>query len=103
MDMLVLMEKAEFILTDSGGLQEEATAPSIRKPVILLRTSTERPEAVQAGFTVLVSLIRERILAAADALLNEFPPLPNSSPFGDGHASQRIARNITSELPSISA
>jgi UDP-N-acetylglucosamine 2-epimerase (non-hydrolysing) len=48
------MKKREIILTDSGGIQEEATAPQIRKPFLVLRTSTERPEAVEAGFAKIV-------------------------------------------------
>ncbi|MEM2420129.1 MAG: UDP-N-acetylglucosamine 2-epimerase, partial [Candidatus Bathyarchaeia archaeon] len=51
LDFLMLMKKSEIILTDSGGVQEEATAPQIRKRVLVLRLTTERPEAVEAGFS----------------------------------------------------
>ena len=50
LDFLVLMKNCKLIITDSGGIQEEATAPAIRKPVLVMRLSTERPEAVEAGF-----------------------------------------------------
>jgi len=89
-DTLVLMKNCKFILTDSGGLQEEATVPLIRKPVILLRSSTERPEAVKAGFTRVVGVSEERVLDAITALLDDPPSLPNFSPFGDGKSAERI-------------
>lgn len=57
-DFLVLMKNCEMIITDSGGMQEEATAPPIRKPVLVIRLSTERPEAVEAGFAKLVGVKR---------------------------------------------
>jgi UDP-N-acetylglucosamine 2-epimerase (non-hydrolysing) len=56
LDFLVLMSKCEMIITDSGGIQEEATAPCIRKPVLVMRLSTERPEAVAAGFAEVVGV-----------------------------------------------
>ena len=97
-DTLVLMKNAEFVLTDSGGLQEEATVPSIRKPVILLRSSTERPEAVDAGFTKMVGVSKEGALNAVKALLKNPPSLPASSPYGDGKAAERIVNAVIDEL-----
>ncbi len=62
-DFLLLMKHCEMVITDSGGLQEEATAPLIRKPVLVLRLSTERPEAVDAGFAKVVGVEKHGIVA----------------------------------------
>jgi len=93
-DFLVLMKNCRIILTDSGGLQEEATAPCIRKPVLLLRLSTERPEAVEAGFVKVVGVKKNYILKALNDSLNEPLSFPWSSPFGDGKASEKIVKII---------
>lgn len=89
-----LAQRAEFVITDSGGLQEEA--PSLGKPVLVLREVTERPEAVQAGTVRVVGTDRERILAAAERLLTdrvEYDRMARAvNPYGDGHAAQRIVR-----------
>lgn len=97
-DTLVLMKNAEFVLTDSGGLQEEATVPLIRKSVILLRSSTERPEAVDAGFVKMVGVSKEGALNAVNMLLKNPPLLPASSPYGDGKAAERIINAVLDEL-----
>jgi UDP-N-acetylglucosamine 2-epimerase (non-hydrolysing) len=79
-------------LTDSGGLQEEA--PSLGKPVLVLRETTERPEAVEAGTAKLVGTNSQNILAEASKLLNSknaYKKMANAiNPFGDGKASDRI-------------
>ncbi len=87
-DFLTAMKGCEFILTDSGGVQEEATHPRMRKPVIVARLSTERPEAVDAGFASVVGFDLDRIAKA----IKEIDPaaLPRKSPFGDGRAATRI-------------
>jgi UDP-N-acetylglucosamine 2-epimerase (non-hydrolysing) len=97
-DTLVLMKRCKFILTDSGGLQEEATVPSIRKPVVLVRLSTERPEGVDAGFTTVAGVSRENILTAIENLLRNPPQLAGLSPFGDGKAADRIVHTIMDNL-----
>ena len=89
-DNLVLMKQCRLILTDSGGLQEEGTVPSIRKPIVILRTSTERPEAIQAGFAKLAGVDKKRVLHTVKELLKNPPRLPLTSPFGDGEAATRI-------------
>ena len=89
LDFLMLMRKCEIIITDSGGIQEEATAPSIRKPVLVMRLSTERPEAVDAGFAKVVGTEKKMILSALNNF-GDFKNLPFVSPFGDGHAAERI-------------
>jgi len=98
LDMLVLMKNCKLILTDSGGLQEEATVPSIRKPVLVLRQSTERPEAVDAGFAKIIGTEKMKILKEVEKTLNSDLELPSTSPFGDGKASKRIVDILVKEL-----
>lgn len=86
------IQRCTLLLTDSGGLQEEA--PSLGKPVLVLRETTERPEAVEAGTAKLIGTNAERILAEAGRLLSDpeaYGAMANAvNPFGDGHASERI-------------
>ena len=88
-----MQQKAYLILTDSGGVQEEA--PSLGKPVLVLRETTERPEGVAAGTAKLVGTDRERIVAEASRLLHDpaaYAAMAHAvSPYGDGKASARIA------------
>lgn len=98
LDFLILMKQCEMIVTDSGGIQEEATAPSIRKPVLVIRLSTERPEAVNAGFAEVVGLEKAKILEAMEATLTHRKVLPEKSPYGDGKAAEKIARIIEEEF-----
>jgi UDP-N-acetylglucosamine 2-epimerase (non-hydrolysing) len=89
-----LMQRSSIILTDSGGIQEEA--PSLGKPVLVLRDVTERPEALEAGTVMLVGTDEERIVAECTRLLTDEPYYRERStrknPFGDGNASVRIAK-----------
>ncbi len=89
-----LIRRATLILTDSGGLQEEA--PTFGKPVLVLREVTERPEAVQAGCARIVGTDRRVIVSAALELLTDRSAYDRmaqiANPFGDGHASERIVR-----------
>lgn len=91
-DLCFLMMKAYLILTDSGGIQEEA--PSLGKPVLVMRNKTERPEAIEAGVARLVGTARKTIVEYTERLLNdskEYKRMASSSnPFGDGKASERI-------------
>ena len=96
-DFLVLMKRCEMIITDSGGIQEEATAPVLRKPVLVIRLSTERPEAVEAGFARLVGVDKRGILAAMENVLNERRELPRTSPYGDGTAAEKIVEVLMRE------
>lgn len=95
-DVVEVMRRSELVITDSGGLQEEA--PSMRKPVVILRDVTERPEVVESGFGVLVGTEPQQIIATVDRLLAD--PLARArmiqgeNPFGDGHASARICDAI---------
>lgn len=87
-----LMNKSFFILTDSGGIQEEA--PSLGKPVLVMRDITERPEAVEAGTVILVGTNKECIVSNSERLLEDSDHYKNMAgkhnPYGDGKASNRI-------------
>ena len=91
-----LMSRAHLILTDSGGVQEEA--PALGKPVLVLRDTTERPEAVAAGTVKLIGTDRERVYQEAKLLLTdeeEYGRMAESvNPYGDGKASERIIQAI---------
>lgn len=93
-----LMKKAHLILTDSGGIQEEA--PALGKPVLVLRTETERPEAVKAGTVKIAGIEKEKIVQLADELLNSQKAYDEmaqaANPYGDGTASKQIADFIVS-------
>lgn len=89
LDFLMLMRHCKLIVTDSGGIQEEATAPSIRKRVLVIRLSTERQEAVEAGFATVVGTDKDRVLAAMNEAVTKKEALPTVSPFGDGNAAER--------------
>jgi UDP-N-acetylglucosamine 2-epimerase len=91
--MVHLMKRASLILTDSGGVQEEA--PSLGVPVLVMRETTERPEGVDAGVVRLVGTSRERIVNESSAVLkgDNFAKL-GASPYGDGQAARRIAEII---------
>lgn len=93
-DFLVLMKNCEVILTDSGGLQEEATTAIIKKPVLVMRLSTDRPEAVEAGFANIVGVKKANILSGLKCLLERKPRLSDNSPFGDGNAGKKIAEIV---------
>ncbi len=94
LDFLTLMKQCELIITDSGGIQEEATAPEIRKPVLVIRLSTERQEAVESGFAKVVGTKKGEILSAIHSVLKNKTKLPPQSPFGDGKAAERIVKII---------
>lgn len=91
--------RCRFALTDSGGIQEEA--PTFGKPVLVLRETTERPEGVDAGVARLVGSSRERIVAEASRLLTSEEAYQSMAravnPYGDGHASERIAAILAGE------
>jgi UDP-N-acetylglucosamine 2-epimerase len=90
--MVHLMKRSTLILTDSGGIQEEA--PSLGVPVLVMRETTERPEAVEAGVARLVGTDRRRIVEETTRLLQdpaEYATMTGKkNPFGDGKAAARI-------------
>ncbi len=100
LEFVHLMARAHLVLTDSGGVQEEA--PSLGKPVLVLREVTERPEGVLAGTAVVVGTDCERIVATASELLVSpvaYARMANAvNPYGDGHASERILSALADRL-----
>jgi UDP-N-acetylglucosamine 2-epimerase (non-hydrolysing) len=99
-DMHNLMDRSYFVMTDSGGLQEEA--PSLGKPVLVLRGETERPEAVKAGTVALAGTRKEDILYMAKRLIENKEYYDNMAkavnPYGDGRASERITNALLYEF-----
>ncbi len=95
-----LMNRSHIVLTDSGGLQEEA--PSLGKPVLVLRRVTERPEAVQAGTAKVIGTETERIVQETRRLLDNpaaYAEMANAvNPYGDGHAAERICEALSMTL-----
>lgn len=91
-DLLEALRRCRFVMSDSGGIQEEA--PSFRKPILILRTLTERPEVVESGFGRLVGTDPDVVVAAAGQLLSDAGAyrrmIAGANPFGDGHAADRI-------------
>lgn len=100
LSFIYLMKRSHIIITDSGGVQEEA--PSLGKPVLVMRDKTERPEAVEAGTVRLVGTDRERIVSEARRLLEDqghYEAMARAhNPYGDGHAASRIVQRILDEL-----
>ena len=94
-DMVRILKNCHMVMTDSGGLQEEA--PSFGKPILVFRESTERPEAIRAGCACLVGSDKEKIRSMLNHLTNKDSSLYRSmsqsaNPFGDGTAAQQIVR-----------
>ncbi len=87
-----LMNRSAVILTDSGGIQEEA--PSLKKPILVMRDETERPEGVRAGYAKLVGPNSKRITAGLLQALKQGCSGRGPNPYGDGKASQRIIRSL---------
>jgi UDP-N-acetylglucosamine 2-epimerase (non-hydrolysing) len=99
-DFANLMSKCYLIMTDSGGIQEEA--PALGKPVMVLRTETERPEAVEAGTVKLAGINKETIFNIANELVNykeAYEKMAHAAnPYGDGEACAKIVETIFSHL-----
>src|SRR4029077_17858653 len=97
---VALMARARLILTDSGGVQEEA--PSLGKPVLVMRDTTERPEGVAAGTALLTGPRASCIVAHTRRLLDDRPAYESManavSPYGDGHAAERIVARVRRHL-----
>ncbi|WP_440236446.1 non-hydrolyzing UDP-N-acetylglucosamine 2-epimerase [Brevibacterium casei] len=99
-DFAHLLARSHIVLTDSGGIQEEA--PSLGKPVLVLRDNTERPEAVEAGTVKLVGTASHRIVAEVSKLLDDekaYVSMANAvNPYGDGYSAERSVRILRSLL-----
>ena len=95
-EMHNLMARSYLVMTDSGGLQEEA--PALGKPVLVLRRETERPEAVEAGTVKLCGVVQDDIVTMAERLIRDkaaYEEMAHAvNPYGDGHACERIADAI---------
>jgi UDP-N-acetylglucosamine 2-epimerase (non-hydrolysing) len=96
LDLVAALKHASLVLTDSGGIQEEA--PTFGTPVLVLRGVTERPEGVDAGVAELVGTDRRLIVERGAAKLAEGRPAETTNPYGDGRAGQRIADIVASSL-----
>jgi UDP-N-acetylglucosamine 2-epimerase (non-hydrolysing) len=98
-DLVFLLNRCHFVVTDSGGIQEEA--PSFGKPVLVTRETTERPEAMEFGLATLVGTDEERLFSEMTALLDDPGAYSRMSrianPYGDGRASRRIAQQLMAE------
>ena len=98
LSFVYMMEKADIVLTDSGGIQEEA--PSLKKPVLVMRDTTERPEAVDAGTVILVGTDKEKIVSNVNKLLTDnvyYQQMARAiNPYGDGKACKRIVNILLS-------
>ena len=99
-NLVDLLRRCYLVLTDSGGIQEEA--PSLGKPVLVLRETTERPEGVEAGTARLVGTERAQIVAETERLLHDGASYKRMAkahnPYGDGHAGERIAAYLAGSL-----
>jgi UDP-N-acetylglucosamine 2-epimerase (non-hydrolysing) len=99
-EFVFLMQASWLVLTDSGGIQEEA--PSLGKPVLVMRDTTERPEAVAAGTVRLVGTDTERIVSTVKRLSqdqHEYDAMSHAhNPYGDGQACARIVDTLCAEL-----
>lgn len=96
LSFVYLMECASIVLTDSGGIQEEA--PGLGKPVLVMRDTTERPEALSAGTVILVGTDYDRIVNNVSKLLDDQDAYERMSkavnPYGDGQACKRIVQKL---------
>ncbi len=102
-EFVAVLQRCCLVMTDSGGVQEEA--PAFGKPVLVLRDTTERPEAIEAGVAQLVGSDAAAIVAAASRLLDDSAAYRAMAlvalPFGDGHAADRIVAAIVARLPML--
>lgn len=97
-DILELMKKCSFILTDSGGIQEEATSPKIRKKVLVVRKTTDRPESVKAKMSEIVGTETKRIVAAIRKTSDNPRIDTKSTPYGKGDSANQIITLIRKHL-----
>ncbi len=93
-DIIDLMKRCSFILTDSGGIQEEATSPKIRKKVLVVRKTTDRPEAVKARMSELIGTNPQKILAAIKRTVKNPAITSKENPYGKGDSGRQIINII---------
>lgn len=99
LDFLFFLKECKFVITDSGGIQEEITSPKINKRAIVLRESTERPESVESGHSVLCNIDHKDILNQIQVYNDTKSNLTNStkSPYGDGNSADQIVKILEKE------
>jgi UDP-N-acetylglucosamine 2-epimerase (non-hydrolysing) len=100
LDFLKLMKSSKFVITDSGGIQEEITSPYINKRALVLRNSTERYESVSSGHAILCNVEYQEMKGAISSILDSplITQLRHSiSPYGDGHAAEKIVKILKEE------
>ena len=98
-DLLWLLKKCKYVVTDSGGIQEEATAPVFNKFAFVLREKTDRREAVESGFAAVLGTNSKKVLATIKEMRTKVQNLPTKqSPYGDGKAAQKIINIIKKKL-----
>jgi len=93
-EMLELMKRCSFIVTDSGGLQEEVTSPKIRKKALVVRKTTDRPEAVEAGFAEVIGTNQKNITFSIKKTAKKPKIKSKQTPYGNGNSSDQIIRKI---------
>ncbi len=98
LDFITLLKNCRFVITDSGGIQEEVTAPSINKTVFVLRKTTERPEAVRSGHAHVVGVNPELFVRRIRRVLGHLQDDARPCPYGDGHAAQRIVDTLKNKI-----
>jgi len=91
-EILELMKNCTFIVSDSGGIQEEATAPSIRKKVLVLRKTTDRPESVKDGFSTVIGTQESKIIKNIKKTMDDPVIISKNNPFGKGNSSEKIIK-----------
>ena len=97
-EMLELMKNCKFIMSDSGGIQEEATAPSIRKKVVVIRKTSDRPESISSGFSVLSGTTYDGIMTTLKETSKNFSIPDKKSPYGEGNSSKIIIDYLKKNL-----
>lgn len=97
-EMLELMKNCKYIMSDSGGIQEEATAPSIRKKVVVVRKTSDRPESISSGFSVLSGTTYGGIMTSLKKTSKNFSVPNKKSPYGEGNSSKIIVNYLKKNL-----
>ncbi|MCK5039273.1 MAG: UDP-N-acetylglucosamine 2-epimerase (non-hydrolyzing) [Thermoplasmata archaeon] len=89
-EFMALEKECSLVISDSGGIQEEVTAPGIKKPIVIIRDNTERPEAVESGFAKIAGTNPDNVLNFVNEVLASDKDLTGRTPFGDGTAGKQI-------------
>ena len=97
-EMLELMKNCKYIMSDSGGIQEESTAPSIRKKVVVVRKTSDRPESISSGFSVLSGTTYSGIMTSLKKISKNFSIPNKKSPYGEGNSSKIIVNYLKKNL-----